>query len=130
MIRCISAYLALRGRLGQKAVLEYVNGHSGDVGNDGADLMANKGSTKPELEDRDWNALEQEIEEQMRDMYNVSQTNVDYDLNVERKSKMRKLSPQSSMSIPSSSAVNPLDVNFDVSTLYLGIKKANSNTSP
>ena len=120
MIRCISAYLALRGRLGQKAVLEYVKGHSGDVGNDGADLMANKGSTKPELEDRDWNALEQEIEEQMRDMYNVSQTNVDYDLNVEHKSKMRKLSPQSSMSIPSSSAVNPLDVNFDVSTTVSG----------
>ncbi len=117
MIRCISAYLTLRGRLGQKAVLEYVKGHSGDVGNDGADLMANKGSTEPQLEDRNWDVLEREIEE---DMYNASQTNVKHDLNDERKSKVRKISPQSSMS----SAVNPLDVNFDVSTIVSGNEKS------
>lgn len=120
IIRCISAYLTIRGRLGQKAVLEYVKGHSGDVGNDGADLMANRGSTMSELEDRDWDALEQELEEQIRDMYNVSKTNVQCDSEVEHRSKMRKLSPESSMSISSSMVVNPLEVNFDVSTLISG----------
>lgn len=37
--------------------LEYVRGHSGEPGNEGADLLANIGATRPELPERDWTAL-------------------------------------------------------------------------
>ncbi|KAF8913215.1 ribonuclease H-like domain-containing protein, partial [Gymnopilus junonius] len=42
IIRCISKHLDIRAKLGQRVQLEYVKGHSGEVGNDGADAMANK----------------------------------------------------------------------------------------
>ncbi|KAF8956085.1 ribonuclease H-like domain-containing protein, partial [Flammula alnicola] len=58
IIRCISLNLDIRSRLGQKVVLEYVKGHSGDTGNDGADLMANQGATLYSAAERDWESLE------------------------------------------------------------------------
>jgi hypothetical protein len=65
IIRCISLYLDIRGRRGQKVVLEYVKGHSGDTGNDGADLMANHGAVLPIQPERNWEALERELEQQL-----------------------------------------------------------------
>ncbi|KAF9486433.1 ribonuclease H-like protein [Pholiota conissans] len=61
IIRCIDKHLDLRGLRGQKVVFEYVKGHSGDIGNDGADLMANHGTVKPDCPERDWKALEAEL---------------------------------------------------------------------
>jgi ribonuclease HI len=61
IIRCISTYLDIRSKLGQKVVLEYVKGHSGDLGNDGADAMANQGALLPPTPERDWGALEQQL---------------------------------------------------------------------
>ncbi|KDR85557.1 hypothetical protein GALMADRAFT_35681, partial [Galerina marginata CBS 339.88] len=43
IIRCISKHIDIRSKSGQKVVLEYVKGHSGFVGNEGADEMANRG---------------------------------------------------------------------------------------
>jgi hypothetical protein len=49
----------------QKIRLQHVKGHSGDVGNDGADAMANIGTLLPVVEDRDWEALEMKLSEQL-----------------------------------------------------------------
>lgn len=65
IIRCVSLYLDIRGRWGQKVVLEYVKGHSGDTGNDGADLMANHGAVLPIQPERNWEALERELKQQL-----------------------------------------------------------------
>lgn len=61
LIRYISAQLEVRGLRGQDVRLAYVKGHSGDTGNDGADLQANIGATKPLAPERDWAALEAEL---------------------------------------------------------------------
>lgn len=47
-------------------MFEYVKGHSGDPGNDGADWMANLGAALPEAPDRDWDALYVELTDRMR----------------------------------------------------------------
>ena len=46
--------LETRQRAGQPVSLEYVKGHSGDVGNDGADALAVAGCDFTEKPDRDW----------------------------------------------------------------------------
>lgn len=71
IIRCISTYLDIRSKIGQKVVLEYVKGHSGDVGNDGADAMANQGALLPATPERDWEALEQRLMEQFEEIIPV-----------------------------------------------------------
>ncbi|KIM47669.1 hypothetical protein M413DRAFT_439336 [Hebeloma cylindrosporum] len=71
IIRCISTYLDIRSKLGQKVVLEYVKGHSGDVGNDGADAMANQGALLPATPERDWEALERQLVGQFDDIIPV-----------------------------------------------------------
>ncbi|KAF9469665.1 ribonuclease H-like domain-containing protein, partial [Collybia nuda] len=43
IIRYLSAHLDARARFGQKIRLQYVKGHSGEQGNDGADAQANLG---------------------------------------------------------------------------------------
>jgi len=68
IIRCLSTYLDIRSKLGQKVVLEYVKGHSGDVGNDGADAMANQGTLLPATPERDWEDLEQRLVKQFNEI--------------------------------------------------------------
>jgi hypothetical protein len=61
IIRCTSIQLNIRASYPQKIRLQHVKGHSGDVGNDGADAMANRGTLLPAVEDRDWEALEMKL---------------------------------------------------------------------
>lgn len=57
--------------------LEYVKGHSGDQGNDGADHQANLGCVLPVTPEPDWAALKAKLQEQTHqppgDGYKVSQ---------------------------------------------------------
>lgn len=46
--------LETRQRAGQPVNIEYVKGHSGNVGNDGADALAVAGCDLPEEPERDW----------------------------------------------------------------------------
>ena len=54
LIDYILTLLETRQRSGQPVTLEYVKGHSGDVGNDGADTLAVAGCSLPEKPERDW----------------------------------------------------------------------------
>ena len=65
VIRYFDALLQERARAGQKVHLEYVKGHAGDTGNEGADYQANRGCERPVLPERDWAALEHEVRERM-----------------------------------------------------------------
>lgn len=74
LIRYLSALLDLRAREGQKVAalaslqtsriyallqvhLQYIKGHAGHEGNEGADQQANLGATMPLEPERDWEAL-------------------------------------------------------------------------
>ena len=65
IIRCTSLQLNIRASYPQKIRLQYIKGHSGDVGNDGADAMANRGTLLPPVEDRDWETLEMNLSKQL-----------------------------------------------------------------
>jgi ribonuclease HI len=49
--------LETRRRSGQRVQLEFVKGHSGNVGNNGADALATVGHSHPEVEEKDWVGL-------------------------------------------------------------------------
>jgi len=57
LIQYLSALLDQRALEGQKVRLQYVRGHAGEEGNEGADFLANVGATRPELAERNWDAL-------------------------------------------------------------------------
>ena len=65
LIKYMDALLALRGRSGQQARLEHVRGHSGEVGNEGADALAVRGAKLQEIdEEPDWDALRLRLDEE------------------------------------------------------------------
>ena len=61
----MSKLLEFRGACGQKVILEYVKGHSNDIGNDGADYMANLGALEPREPERDWASLIKLVDEEL-----------------------------------------------------------------
>src|SRR5260370_19720793 len=65
IIRCIHLNRENRSKRGQKVQLQHVAGHSGEVGNDGADFLANEGTLKPPAQDRDWKLLEARLVEML-----------------------------------------------------------------
>jgi len=70
----------MRSKLGQKVVLEYVKGHSGDLGNDGADAMANQGALLLPTPERDWEALEQHLVRQFDEIMLVGAAHGEIDI--------------------------------------------------
>ncbi|KAE9409294.1 ribonuclease H-like protein [Gymnopus androsaceus JB14] len=68
LIRYIAALLEARVRIGQKVFLEYVRGHVGIQGNEGADRLANMGCTMSEVEERDWESLRQDYMAKVEDL--------------------------------------------------------------
>ena len=67
LVDYVLTLLETRHRSGQPVRLEYVKGHSGDVGNDGADVLAVAGCSLPEIPERDWGGLKEahELEQDM-----------------------------------------------------------------
>ncbi|OBZ65043.1 Ribonuclease H [Grifola frondosa] len=61
LIKYLDALLHQRGALGQRVHLQYVRGHAGEEGNEGADRLANLGAMLPALPDRDWDVLTAEV---------------------------------------------------------------------
>ncbi|KAG6854139.1 hypothetical protein C0991_010050 [Blastosporella zonata] len=72
VIKYISALISARGLLGQEVRLEYVKGHSGDRGNDGADAQANLGALKPVEPERDWEKAEKEVTRSAEEEHSAS----------------------------------------------------------
>ncbi|KAI1783131.1 hypothetical protein LXA43DRAFT_904188 [Ganoderma leucocontextum] len=79
LIRYLSALLDQRACEGQKARhtyyysllihLQYVKGHAGEEGNEGADYQANLGATMGELPERDWDALIETLGDGSEDLF-------------------------------------------------------------
>lgn len=67
VIDYVLTLLETRHRSGQPVQLEYVKGHSGDVGNDGADALAVSGCNLLEIPERDWVGLK-EVHNMEQDM--------------------------------------------------------------
>ncbi|CAA7268070.1 unnamed protein product [Cyclocybe aegerita] len=76
IIRCIAKHFEIRAKSGQKLSLQYVKGHSGDVGNDGADAMANQGACLPAVPERNWDALHTELDQVLGKSVLANEANV------------------------------------------------------
>ncbi|CAA7264476.1 unnamed protein product [Cyclocybe aegerita] len=76
IIRCIAKHLEIRSRSGQKVSLLHVRGHSGDIGNEGADAMANQGVRLPAVPERDWESLLEELDHRLSQASLRNETNM------------------------------------------------------
>lgn len=57
LIKYMDALFSLREHSGQQVRLQYVRGHVGEVGNEGADALAVRGAKLHEVEEPDWSTL-------------------------------------------------------------------------
>lgn len=60
----MDALLSLRGRSGQQVRLQHVRGHVGEVGNEGADALAVRGTKLHEVDELDWDTLRLRLDEE------------------------------------------------------------------
>ncbi|EMD38043.1 hypothetical protein CERSUDRAFT_82283 [Gelatoporia subvermispora B] len=68
LIRYASALRKVRQRNGNDVEVEYVKGHAGHEGNEGADRLAVAGSLLPEMpDDRDWDTLAEKLLQDVED---------------------------------------------------------------
>lgn len=84
LIMYMDALLASRGRSGQQVRLEYVRGHAGEVGNEGADALAVRGARLHEVEEPDWDALRLRLDEEseLARMTDIRPADADMDISV------------------------------------------------
>lgn len=61
LIRYLAALLHVRRKTSQTVEFKHVRGHVGIEGNEAADQLANLGTTKPVVLERDWEKLEKEV---------------------------------------------------------------------
>jgi ribonuclease HI len=64
LIMYMDALLSLRGRSGQQVRLQHVRGHVGEVGNEGADALAVRGTKLHEVDEPDWDTLRLRLDEE------------------------------------------------------------------
>ena len=81
LIDYILTLLETRQRSGQPVQIEYVKGHSGDQGNDGADALAVAGCECPGLPERDWVRLKKNYEQEQDMMADLVGVDPDVSLN-------------------------------------------------
>lgn len=104
IIRYLSSLLEERGKRGQQIRFQYVRGHSGDPGNEGADAQANIGATLPPLPEKDWEAMESRASELVEALVPTKTLEPH-----ERPSKMPKNARSVSQASPVSTSVPPLN---------------------
>lgn len=81
LIDYILTLLETRQRSGQPVQIEYVKGHSGDQGNDGADALAVAGCEHPGLPERDWVKLKKAYQLEQDMMADLMGVDPDVSLN-------------------------------------------------
>ncbi|KXN90094.1 Ribonuclease H [Leucoagaricus sp. SymC.cos] len=113
IIRYLSTLLEERGKRGQQVRLQYVKGHSGDPGNDGADAQANLGAALPPRPDLDWEDLRARASQTIEALIPtaspegsaVRQTVIDVEARPEP--ELNERPPKISRSFESESSLNP-----------------------
>jgi hypothetical protein len=60
------ALISKRKRASQQVEFEYVAGHSGEPGNEGADALAVRGCKLPEAETRNWVEMRRKLEKELK----------------------------------------------------------------
>jgi ribonuclease HI len=64
LVMYMDALLSVRERSGQQVRLQYVRGHVGEVGNEGADALAVRGTKLDDVDEPDWDTLRLQLNEE------------------------------------------------------------------